>query len=601
MRGRAECERNETFRTSWTKSRGLRVAKFHDETKNMHGNHEAFLERVSQGLGFYYLLLATMNWIAALYLWRGNSRNYKLLGMDVPNYIVWLVVGGGFLIISPIAMMGSPPEFSHGIKEVIDSLSGPVTLTVGSLAGMWLLYVGRVWWTHPPIAWSLFNLSLLAMGLAMADANFFEIVGKPDNVPIVGLVFLLGFFNWLATYKAVINDERRKQGLPPVEKTEDEKVLVWPDLVYTEMICMVAMTAFMLVWALALQAPLEEPASSVKTPNPSKAPWYFLGLQEMLVYYDPWYAGVVLPSIVLVGLMAIPFLDFNKSGNGYYTIEERKFSYIVFQFGFLELWVVLIILGTFLRGPNWNFFGPFEYWDAHKVLAQNNVDLSQYFWNGLLNRSMPKAPWYFLGLQEMLVYFDPWMAGVVLPSMIIVGLMAIPYIDTNKQGNGYYTIEQRKFSYLVFQFGFLELWVTLIILGTFFRGPNWNIFGPFEYWDSHKVLALNNVDLSQYFWIKWMGQALPKPSPDDGLFWQIVTIVQREWLGILLLIVYFVALPPLMATTIFRSFFVKMGFIRFMLMSNLLLFMAALPLKMVLRWTLNLKYIVAIPEYFLNF
>ncbi len=81
----------------------------------------------------------------------------------------------------------------------------------------------------------------------------------------------------------------------------------------------------------------------------------------MLVYYDPWMAGVVLPSLVIVGLMAIPFIDFNKKGNGYYTIEERKFSYLIFQFGFLELWVTLIMLGTFLRGPNWNFFGPFEY------------------------------------------------------------------------------------------------------------------------------------------------------------------------------------------------------------------------------------------------
>ncbi len=76
----------------------------------------------------------------------------------------------------------------------------------------------------------------------------------------------------------------------------------------------------------------------------------------MLVYYDPWMAGVVLPSVVLLGLMAIPYLDFNRKGSGYYTISERKFAYIVFQFGFLELWVILIILGTFLRGPNWNFF-----------------------------------------------------------------------------------------------------------------------------------------------------------------------------------------------------------------------------------------------------
>jgi hypothetical protein len=315
----------------------------------------------------------------------------------------------------------------------------------------------------------------------MAEPNFAAIVTKPDNVPIVGLVFLLGFFTWVATAQAVKNDDRDKEGLPPLEKLDDEKVLVWPDLVYTELICMIALTVVLLLWGIALQAPLEEPASSVKTPNPSKAPWYFLGLQEMLVYYDPWYAGVVLPSMVLVGLMAIPYLDFNKRGNGYYTIAQRKFAY------------------------------------------------------------------------------------------------------------------------LVFQFGFLELWITLIILGTFFRGPNWNIFGPFEYWDSHKVLALNNVDLSQYFWIGLMGQSLPKAPPDATLAQEWFTIFKREWLGIVLVGAYFIALPPLMATTIFRNFFAKMGFIRFMLMANLLLFMASLPLKMVLRWVWNLKYIIAIPEYFLNF
>ena len=133
-------------------------------------------------------------------------------------------------------------------------------------------------------------------------------------MPIVGLVYLLGFFTWLATAKAVENDDRIAQGLQPLEKLDNEKVLVWPDLVYTELICMVAMTALLLVWGIALQAPLEEPASSVKTPNPSKAPWYFLGLQEMLVYYDPWMAGVVLPSLIIVGLMAIPYHRFQQAG-----------------------------------------------------------------------------------------------------------------------------------------------------------------------------------------------------------------------------------------------------------------------------------------------
>ena len=81
---------------------------------------------------------------------------------------------------------------------------------------------------------------------------------------------------------------------------------------------MVVLTIVLVVWGIALQAPLEQPASSTVAPNPSKAPWYFLGLQEMLVYFDPWMAGVVLPSLIIVGLMAIPYIDTNKNGNGYY-------------------------------------------------------------------------------------------------------------------------------------------------------------------------------------------------------------------------------------------------------------------------------------------
>jgi hypothetical protein len=204
----------------------------------------------------------------------------------------------------------------------------------------------------------------------------------------------------------------------------------------------------------------------------------------------------------------------------------------------------------------------------------------------------------------MLVYFDPWMAGVLLPSMVVAGLMAIPFLDFNKAGNGYYTIDERKFSYVVFQIGFLEMWVVLIILGTFLRGPNWNFFGPYEHWDAHKVDALNNIDLAQYYWIDLWGAALPKATPDapwyslDNAFF---TIIKREHAGIILTILYFALLPPLMAATVFRKFFIRMGFIRFIVMANLLLTMGLLPIKMILRWTCNLKYIVAIPEWFLNF
>ena len=79
---------------------------------------------------------------------------------------------------------------------------------------------------------------------------------------------------------------------------------------------------------------------------------------------------------------------------------------------------------------------------------------------------------------------------------------AIPYIDTNPNGNGYYTLKERKWEIGTFLFGFLILWILLVILGTFLRGPNWNFFGPYEYWDVHKLEALVNVNLSEYIWVK---------------------------------------------------------------------------------------------------
>lgn len=443
----------------------------------MHGSSEHFMESMAPFLCGYYLVLALMNAGAAFYLWMKLQKTKQA--------IFWLCASMVFVLLAALAGGGQPPAMPQFAKDAMNAAltgnRGAVVYSVGTLVALIVLFIGRKFFVRPVVAWSGLNLALLYMGMSMTDQNFAAIVTKPDNVPIVALVFMLGYFTWLATYRAVLNDERLARGEPPLEKLDDEKVLVWPDLVYIELICMIAITAVLLVWGIGLQAPLEEPASSVKTPNPSKAPWYFLGLQEMLVYYDPWMAGVVLPSLVVFGLMAIPYLDFNKQGNGYYTIEQRKFAYAVFQIGFLEMWITLIILGTFLRGPNWNFFGPYEYWDPHKVLALNNIDLSQYFWNSFLQQPLPKAP------------------------------------------------------------------------------------------------------------------------ADASMAQKIFTILQRESVGIIALGIYFIALPPLMAATVFRKFFIRMGFIRFMVMSNLLLFMAALPLKMILRWTLNLKYIVAIPEYFLNF
>jgi hypothetical protein len=172
--------------------------------------------------------------------------------------------------------------------------------------------------------------------------------------------------------------------------------------------------------------------------------------------------------------------------------------------------------------------------------------------------------------------------------LIIVGLMAIPYIDTNPKGNGYYTIKERRWEITTFLFGFLILWILLVILGTFLRGPNWNFFGPYEFWDIHKLEALVNVNLSEYIWVKGLGMGLPK-NP-----------LIREFFGFVIVFAYFLIPPAIFAKKWFKGFYTTLGPIRYHVMMFLLLSMTALPIKMVLRWLFNLKYIIGIPEYFFN-
>src|SRR5258705_5570300 len=278
------------------------------------------------------------------------------------------------------------------LKGIINGLADPRLYFLLAVTGLVVMV-----WKREKVASNIFGYSLMIVLavfclLGTFDPNFRLIITKPDNVPIIGLIFSLLFLTWYAMREAVLNDRRIAAGHGPIEKAESDRVWVWPDLVYTELISLIVCSIILIVWSIFLKAPLEQPANRSVTPNPSKAPWYFLGLQEMLVYFDPWMAGVVLPSLVLFGLMAIPYIDFNKAGNGYFTIDQRKFAYVMFNFGFLVLWVTLIVTGTFLRGPNWNFFGPYEIWDAHKVEALNNRDLSEFFWVDLLRSSRPRPP-----------------------------------------------------------------------------------------------------------------------------------------------------------------------------------------------------------------
>ncbi len=355
------------------------------------------------------------------------------------------------------------------LKDVVNFLTTPEWFISIATILFFASMKWRVFW-RPRVAAALGILGVVFLAVSMLDPDFALIVKKPDNIPIVAMLFLVGFFVWLAMYQAHQNDDRIARGEPVAEASngEGEKTWVWPDLVYTELICMVIGMVVLVAWGMAFHAPIEEPANPARTPNPSKAPWYFLGLQEMLVYYDPWLAGVVFPSLIIVGLMAIPYIDMNPKGNGYFSFKERKVEITLFMFGFLTQWVLLVILGTFLRGPNWNFFGPYEYWDLHKLLA------------------------------------------------------------------------------------------------------------------------LNNVNLSEYIWVKWTSLGLP------------TNMIVREIPGILACLFYLVVLPGLLAKTWLKKYHEKLGPWRYGVFVMLLLLQIALPIKMVLRWLFNLKYIVAMPEIFFN-
>lgn len=148
----------------------------------------------------------------------------------------------------------------------------------------------------------------------------------------------------------------KPEAIQRVEREPIDRVNTWPHLMAAEFVAILAVTAFLVLFSAFVNAPFRELANINQTPNPSKAPWYFLGLQELLRYFHPQIAGVTIPQWIILGLMAAPYIDRNPSNRP----SDRKVAIVVFTI-FILLNAILTIIGSLFRGPGFNFIYP---WDA---------------------------------------------------------------------------------------------------------------------------------------------------------------------------------------------------------------------------------------------
>ncbi len=147
----------------------------------------------------------------------------------------------------------------------------------------------------------------------------------------------------------------RPEAIQKVEPKAEDKANTWPHLFMEEFLAALIVLAGLLIFSTFVNAPLRELANPNLTPNPSKAPWYFLGLQELLHYFHPQVAGVTIPGLGILFLMAIPYMDKNPSARP----ERRKLAIILFTM-FLMFWATLVIIGSFFRGPGFNWVWPWS-------------------------------------------------------------------------------------------------------------------------------------------------------------------------------------------------------------------------------------------------
>ena len=307
-----------------------------------------------------------------------------------------------------------PREFNWGVGVVLLVLTLLLSFTGYLLPwdqlAIWAITVGTNMASAVPFLGAEGPFSIVTL---YNDVRFFLLGGTMvgENALLrfyvlhcIGLPLVAGIFMIVHFWRI------RKDGFsgPSIAPgVQEDKKDVWPNLIYNEWIATIFTLSLLIVWSILVNAPLEELANPNRTPNPAKAPWYFVGLQELLVYFDPWIAGVMIPGIIIFGLIAIPYMDPNPQGVGIWTFKQRKFAITVYSIG-IALWFILIFIGLWTRGPNWAWYWPWESWDIHKPPPGKTINLSNW-----------------LGGFLLIVYFA---AGLIIPKRFFKNMGLVKYI-----------------------------------------------------------------------------------------------------------------------------------------------------------------------------
>ncbi len=379
------------------------------------------------GISFALYLLLTLTGVALMFYYRPTIglayRDIKdlefavTLGMFLRNAHRWAAQA---MVVAVIAHMvrvfltgayKKPREFNWGIGVLLLTLTLFLSFTGYLLPwdqlAIWAVTVGTNMAGATPVLGNEGPLGSL-VGMRINNDVRFTLLGGTmvgENtllrfyvmhcvaVPlVVGILLILHFWRI-----------RKDSFSAAPYAAAEEKVDVWPHLVKREYIGAAGTTLFIMIWSILQNAPLEAIANPNVTTNPSKAPWYFVGLQELLVYFDPWIAGVLLPGLIIVGLIAIPYIDTNPKGIGSYAWKERPFANTLFLLG-VVMWFALIFIGYALRGPNYAWYWPWESW--------------------YMLKAAPPATWSVFGPKGVGAY--PMLLGIPLIGGLFGGSILLP-------------------------------------------------------------------------------------------------------------------------------------------------------------------------------